>query len=122
MNWRQTYREITIDYVIDRERNDKVEVTTGDCLIISKNREVILNKELSHKVKQDETVWSLEQNNLEIVLTKEETGVWKSLFVGEAEEEYSLETERITHPSELGEEAQRVIEKAMAEGNLYPQV
>ncbi|KAH9387330.1 uncharacterized protein NEMAJ01_2244 [Nematocida major] len=117
MDWSQTYREVTVRLPLDKKSRDRVRVRAGSSLLITKNEEVLVDRELFLGVDGDETVWTLDEGCLEVSMRKREMGPWKSLFKGDPEEEQDLPVENVSL-SDLGEEAQSILEKAIRDGNM----
>ncbi|KAI5189229.1 hypothetical protein NEMIN01_0395 [Nematocida minor] len=118
MRWMQTYREVSVVLPLEKKATDRISITAGDRLVIRMNKETVLDRELYLPVKEDECIWSFENKEVDVLLVKKEMGPWKSLFKGDPEEVQDIPVEPIGDLSELGDEAQKIIERAMEEENI----
>lgn len=107
--WTQNVEEITIKFPLS-ENIDKQSIniiTKPTEIEIKCNENKLLNGQLYHRIDTELTTWTVTNNNLEIVLYKNETGLmWPELVRGDQAGEYIVDTciveevhERLEHLS-----------------------
>ncbi|XP_018577530.1 nudC domain-containing protein 1 [Anoplophora glabripennis] len=94
--WSQNIEEITIKFPLPSENinKDLVNVITRPTEIeINYNKNKLLNGQLHQQIDSELTTWTVADNNLEVVLYKNETGLmWPELVRGDQSGEYVLDS------------------------------